>query len=239
MQLINQRAASASGWNLRRPFLRFDKDGSRSLDFEEMSSALRSLGVPHDKATVSAVMAAFDRNGDGSVDYGEFLFVFMNRRKLVRQWKREGGGGEDDDAKRAELREYLLGFTAPGKRQNADGSPGSLTRLELQVALSKRGVDLTDWETEAMLDSLEQAGAQLMTPAPGVPTRIPVEYVIEFMCSDDDGQFVFGQAPTHVQPQHIDTEPHRVSLSSAALSPQHKPWASSTAGLPVSRRKRQ
>lgn len=84
MDEIRAIAATRTGVNLRRPFARFDKDRNRRLTPKELGSALRGLGVPSDPDTVAAVMAAFDSNGDGYIDFGELTFAFMNRRKLVR-----------------------------------------------------------------------------------------------------------------------------------------------------------
>ena len=33
------------------------------------------------------IYSHFDPNGSGSVHYGEFLWAFFNRRRLMKQWK--------------------------------------------------------------------------------------------------------------------------------------------------------
>jgi len=64
-----------------------------------LKTSASAFGVPCDRATVAAVMESFDRNGDGYIDTGEFLYAFFNRRKLLRQWD-EDGKKEQDVAKR-------------------------------------------------------------------------------------------------------------------------------------------
>jgi hypothetical protein len=36
------------------------------------------------------VLETFDLNGNGLIDYGEFLFVFFDRRELLRKWNKPG-----------------------------------------------------------------------------------------------------------------------------------------------------
>ena len=36
---------------------------------------------------VDAVFKHFDPNGEGSVDYGEFMWAFFNRRSLLSKWR--------------------------------------------------------------------------------------------------------------------------------------------------------
>jgi Ca2+-binding EF-hand superfamily protein len=67
-----------------------DDDRSRSLDMYEFSKAMNDYKLGFQQDEIKALFRAFDSNGDGTVDYDEFLRVLrgpMNegRKKLVAQ----------------------------------------------------------------------------------------------------------------------------------------------------------
>ena len=58
---------------VRHYLKRCDWSGNGKLDNKELDEALRASGVFLSKPQLSQVMRAFDRSGDGSVDYDELL----------------------------------------------------------------------------------------------------------------------------------------------------------------------
>jgi Ca2+-binding EF-hand superfamily protein len=54
-------------------FRSMDDDGSKRLGFEEMASGLRDFGVEITDSQARLLLKAFDKNGDGTVDFDEFL----------------------------------------------------------------------------------------------------------------------------------------------------------------------
>ena len=94
LQRVRSLSKTRDGLDLARAFKRFDTNGDRRLDAAELRAALTGLGVPTDARCASAIVAAFDRDGSGSVDYGEFLYAFFNRRDVVAKWRALATGGE-------------------------------------------------------------------------------------------------------------------------------------------------
>ena len=46
------------------------------------------MGIPcADVRRVDVLAAVFDTNKDGCINYGEFLFMFVDRRAILRQWQ--------------------------------------------------------------------------------------------------------------------------------------------------------
>lgn len=74
--------------DLKAVFDEFDSSGDGYLSMEEMAKALLSLGVKLNTQAMVALFDHFDPNKSGSVNYGEFLWAFFNRRDLARQWRR-------------------------------------------------------------------------------------------------------------------------------------------------------
>ena len=64
----------------------FDEDGNGVLEKTELFAALDHLGVQLSAGQQNAVWARFDLNGGGTVDYGEFIWAFFDRRQLLRNW---------------------------------------------------------------------------------------------------------------------------------------------------------
>jgi Ca2+-binding EF-hand superfamily protein len=78
------RRKSLHGLDLRRAFHEFDVDQSGSLTREEFVLALEALGIQRGQADVDEVMQFFDPNGNGLVNYGEFMWAFFNRRSSMQ-----------------------------------------------------------------------------------------------------------------------------------------------------------
>lgn len=62
-------------------FRSFDVDGDGSISVDEMCMVLKRMNEPHDQQTAMNLMADADSNGDGVVDFTEFLAVISNLRE--------------------------------------------------------------------------------------------------------------------------------------------------------------
>ena len=86
---------------LRKLFTELDEDGSGTLTIEEIENSLgRTALGPVDHAEVLEMVQRADKNGDGVVDFDEF----------VAEWRQAGAGAQAVDAARALRRG--LGSTA-------------------------------------------------------------------------------------------------------------------------------
>jgi len=61
-----------------------DKDGNGTLDKEEVLAGYEEhFGVPVSEEAVDAMFAAVDIDGNGSIDYTEFVMATMNEKDLI------------------------------------------------------------------------------------------------------------------------------------------------------------
>jgi len=97
-----------------------DKDGNGTLDKEEVLNGYEEhFGIPISEEIVDAMFEAVDIDGNGSIDYTEFVMATMNEKDLItndrlkaafRLFDKDGNGtispdeiksalgiGEDDD----------------------------------------------------------------------------------------------------------------------------------------------
>ena len=65
---------------LRNAFSVFDKDGSGSVDRDEIKRIMVNLTEPMEEEDVDKIIKAFDTNGDGLVDYQEFCSGILEKK---------------------------------------------------------------------------------------------------------------------------------------------------------------
>lgn len=60
-----------------------DQDGNNKLDVDDFRWGLRDFGINITKEESEQVLQAFDRNGDGFVNYNEFLRAIRVRFLII------------------------------------------------------------------------------------------------------------------------------------------------------------
>ncbi|ONM24005.1 calcium dependent protein kinase3 [Zea mays] len=69
---------------LKQMFMNMDTDNSGTITYEELKAGLAKLGSKLSEAEVKQLMEAADVDGNGSIDYVEFITATMHRHKLER-----------------------------------------------------------------------------------------------------------------------------------------------------------
>jgi Ca2+-binding EF-hand superfamily protein len=86
MDLVEQ--AEAREAEARTCFLRHDSDGSNTIDANELTSALATLGLKNDssdedfRALVAATLKHHDANHDGVLQFEEFVAAYNHVAKV-------------------------------------------------------------------------------------------------------------------------------------------------------------
>ncbi|KAJ9528440.1 hypothetical protein QJQ45_020278 [Haematococcus lacustris] len=81
-KLVSRHKAGLSADELadiRQAFELFDSDGSGGIDAQEMRVAMRALGYTVTKEQVEEMVAGMDKDGGGSIEYGEFLSLMVKQ----------------------------------------------------------------------------------------------------------------------------------------------------------------
>ena len=61
----------------RELFRKFDRDGSGSIDLEELNDMLKSCGMQMDLADLREIVEEFDEDNNGTIDFEEFVKIFV------------------------------------------------------------------------------------------------------------------------------------------------------------------
>ena len=87
---------------INNAFLLFDKDGSGTIDVNELKEALKALGVFLKKDEVKEIMIKIDKDGSGTIDLKEFTSLMAEQiecrnqeeeiRKVFRIYDDDDGG---------------------------------------------------------------------------------------------------------------------------------------------------
>jgi calmodulin len=65
--------------DMRAAFKVFDIDGNGTIDEKELRATMNKLGENLSDADVKAMIHAADRNGDGKIDYEEFIKMMCSK----------------------------------------------------------------------------------------------------------------------------------------------------------------
>lgn len=114
----------------------FDVDGGGTITAEELGDVMRSLGQKPTRAQLDAMVHEIDADGDGAIDFPEFLTMML--RKM----------NEGDPEK--ELRDVFMVF-------DKDQS-GTISAEELRTVMKVIGEKLTDQEIEDAIKLADTTG---------------------------------------------------------------------------------
>ncbi|CAF0729625.1 unnamed protein product [Adineta ricciae] len=120
-------------------FSLLDKDGDGNISNYEIRSLMHSLGYTPSEEDISAVISKVDTNGNGCVDFDEFLTMMKRRRSTC-----------DNDT------ELHLVFQVFDKNKD-----GFIDKEELYDMLSRLGEHITEEDVKEMIaeaDSLDNDG---------------------------------------------------------------------------------
>ncbi|XP_043690240.1 calcium-dependent protein kinase 2-like [Telopea speciosissima] len=84
LKVIAENLSEEEIKGLKAMFANMDTDSSGTITYEELKTGLARLGSKLSEAEVKQLMEAADVDGDGSIDYIEFITATMHRHKLER-----------------------------------------------------------------------------------------------------------------------------------------------------------
>lgn len=60
-------------------FKLFDANGNGTISKEELQEAMKKLGEPLSEKELNDLLTSHDKNGDGVIDYKEFIAMMYNK----------------------------------------------------------------------------------------------------------------------------------------------------------------
>ena len=126
--------------DFKSAFALFDKDGEGTISAKEMGNVKRSLGLHssrfYTEAELQDLINEFDIDGDGSIDFPEFLSMMAHKMK-------ENNSEED-------IRETFQVFDKDGN--------GFISAAELWQVMTIVGKNLTNKEVDEMIREVDTDG---------------------------------------------------------------------------------
>ena len=62
----------------RKAFAEFDKDGNGTISRSELYNGIAKMGDAPPRDAVEAMLQQFDQDGDGDLDFAEFIVLYMS-----------------------------------------------------------------------------------------------------------------------------------------------------------------
>ncbi|XP_066242170.1 calmodulin-like protein 3 [Saccopteryx leptura] len=120
----------------REAFSLFDKDGDGAISTQELGTVMRAVGLNPTQAELQCMVSEIDRDGDGTVDFPEFLGAMARRAK----------GGDSEE----QIREAFRVFDKDGN--------GLVSAAELRHVMTRLGEKLSDREVDEMIQAADADG---------------------------------------------------------------------------------
>ena len=121
----------------KESFNRFDKDGNGFINTHELASILRSLGQKHTEAELQEIISEVDIDGNGSIDFPEFLTIMARKMK-------------ENNNKDEEIHEIFKVFDKEGN--------GFISVAELSHVMISLGEEITEEEVKEMIKEADIDG---------------------------------------------------------------------------------
>lgn len=135
MAIMNQ-LSELQRLEFKEAFEEFDKDGSGTITTKELLPVLRSIGQNPTEDEILSLVIEYDVNGDGTIDFDEFLEMMMKQSKDVDQT--------------IEIREAFKIFDRDGN--------GYIDAKELKQVVTRMGEALTSAEADEFMKEADLDG---------------------------------------------------------------------------------
>ncbi|KAL2322655.1 hypothetical protein Fmac_027034 [Flemingia macrophylla] len=121
LKVIAENMSAEEIQGLKAMFTNMDTDKSGAITYEELKAGLQRLGSKLTEAEVKQLMEAADVDGNGSIDYIEFITATMHRHKLERDdqlfkafqyFDKDNSGFITRDELETAMKEYGMGDDA-------------------------------------------------------------------------------------------------------------------------------
>ncbi|RVW40256.1 hypothetical protein VitviT2T_029850 [Vitis vinifera] len=118
LKVIAENLSEEEIQGLKAMFTNMDTDKSGTITYEELKSGLARLGSKLTEAEVQQLMEAADVDGNGTIDYIEFITATVNRHKLERDehlfkafqyFDKDSSGFITRDELKAAMKEHGMG----------------------------------------------------------------------------------------------------------------------------------
>ncbi|CAH8275791.1 unnamed protein product [Arabidopsis lyrata] len=138
---------------LKTMFANMDTDKSGTITYEELKTGLAKLGSKLNEAEVKQLMEAADVDGNGTIDYIEFISVTMHRYRLDRDehlfkafqyFDKDNSGFITMDELESAMKEYGMGDEASIKEVIAEVDTDNDGRINYEefCAMMRSGITL-------------------------------------------------------------------------------------------------
>lgn len=99
VQDLVEKANERGGWDLAEMFRAMDEDGDGQVSGLELKEALLEMGLPLTDTQIRCLVDEYDTNGDGRVQYDEFISLFpsMKKKKSTTHGTRRKENENDSD----------------------------------------------------------------------------------------------------------------------------------------------
>lgn len=119
------------GFRLMDLFAALDKDGSKSLDHNEIRNGLRMVNIPLSEKCIDILIDKLDVDGDGEIDFGELMAAQTeHRKKMSKFFAAQEGDIDIEDTEIGRVRIKLSRLMA--KKMSGNPSFKRQTRMLLE-----------------------------------------------------------------------------------------------------------